>query len=481
MITFDNLMLSAFFQENKDFLLNARINKIQQPTRREVILSLRNNGITKPFYINIDPKFYHLCFMSDENYKKRYLEIPQKPPMFCMLLRKYLNNAKISKIAQPDNERILELYFDSYNEIGDKIYLCLAIELMGKYSNIILYNTDTNIILGCAHNVGSDKSEVREVYGQIPYIYPPKHDNSDFLNQRYRFLNSFKNNYLFQGKTNSVIDNYYAVIIRKYKFNCLKSEYLNLINKKLQKSYKTIKEIENKLNNDKNLDQYRLYGDLLMANLYNLKDYTETAQVYDYENNKNIIIPINNQKTIKDNANIFYKKYNKLKTAKMKLEELYQFTKDDKNYYESILYSINLSQNIEDLLEIKNEIYVSAELSSKNIKKSELNYIQIKKENNTLIFIGKNNRQNDYIITKLASEDDLWFHVKDYTGSHVLLKTDNVTDELILESAKLAKKYSSVSDSLKVGVIYTKRKYIRKVPKSHCGFVTYHNEKEILV
>ena len=146
MISFDSQILKAFIDENKEFISGARINKIQQPTRRELILSLRNNGITKQFYINITPEFYHVCFISEENSKKRMIEIPQKPPMFCMLLRKYLNNSRIAKIEQPDGERILEFYIETFNEIGDKIYLCLAIELMGKYSNVILYNTDTNII-----------------------------------------------------------------------------------------------------------------------------------------------------------------------------------------------------------------------------------------------------------------------------------------------------------------------------------------------
>lgn len=74
-----------------------------------------------------------------------------------MLLRKYLLNSRISKINQPKYERILEFYIETYNELGDKIYLCLAFELMGKYSNVILYNYDTNMILGCAHNVGAEK------------------------------------------------------------------------------------------------------------------------------------------------------------------------------------------------------------------------------------------------------------------------------------------------------------------------------------
>ena len=105
----------------------------------------------------------------------------------------------------------------------------------------------------------------------------------------------------------------------------------------------------------------------------------------------------------------------------------------------------------------------------------------INKDNETRIYIGRNNKQNDYIISKLASDDDLWFHTKDCPGSHVLLKTQNLTDELILECAKLAKENSQGKNSSKIGVIYTKRKYLRKPPKANLGYVTYKNEKEIII
>ena len=117
MITFDSRLLRDFLTEQKDFIVGSRMNKIQQPTRRELLFSLRNNGETKQFYINIYPQMYHVCFISDENYKKIHIEIPQKPPMFCMLLRKYLLNSRISKVNQPEGERILELFFETYNEI----------------------------------------------------------------------------------------------------------------------------------------------------------------------------------------------------------------------------------------------------------------------------------------------------------------------------------------------------------------------------
>lgn len=476
MISFDSLILKAFTDQNKEFITGSRINKIQQPTRRELILSLRNNGQTKSLYINIDPKMYHICFISDGNSKKRLIEIPQKPPMFCMLLRKHLNNSKIAKVNQPDGERILELFVETYNEIGDKIYLCLAIELMGKYSNVILYNTDTNMILGCAHNVGADKSQVREVYGQIPYTYPPEHSSKYFIEERYAFLKSFKQEIIYSD-INSIIDDYYAYLIGKSKFKSLKLAYTAFINQKLKKCEKSLNEMCTQLKRSENYDKYRLYGDLLMANLYNLKDYSNDAKVFDYENNQGITIPLKSAMTIKENANNYYKKYNKGKTAGIRLGELIEENKQNKHYLESILYSIEIAKNTEELKEIEQEIITSD--TSPTTKCDRIFYIE--KQDETRIYIGKNNKQNDFIISKLASDDDLWFHTKDCPGSHVLLKTPNITNELILECAKLAKENSQGKISSKIGVIYTKCKYLRKPPKANLGYVTYKNEKEIII
>ena len=214
-----------------------------------------------------------------------------------------------------------------------------------------------------------------------------------------------------------------------------------------------------------------------MANLYMLKDYSSSAVVYDYENDKQIEINLDETKTIKDNANKFYKLYNKGKTSREKLSELVNESGEKKAYLEQVLYSINRAEKIEDLFEISGEVVEEPKKTDK--KQSEI--MKIETEDGDRIFIGKNNKQNDYIISKLADEDDLWFHVHNCAGSHILLKSRKVTDELIMRCARLAKEYSSVKDSSKIGVIYTKRKYLRKPPKANLGYVTYRNEQEIIL
>ena len=473
MISFDIKTLETLYNEQKDFFLGARINKIQQPTRREFVFTLRNNGETRQLYVNINPQFYHVCFMSKDNSSKRVIEIPQKPPMFCMLLRKYLENSRIAKVNQPDGERILEFYIETYNEVGEQIYLCLAFEFMGKHSNVILYNYDTNLIIGCAHNVGAEKSREREIFGGLPYIYPPK---------QLKFEKKW--NSLVESKpegisVNDFIDDYYSTHIANDKFRVLKSNYRSIISQKLKKVSKSLKQMEYKLQSDSDSDKYRLWGDLIMANLYQLKDFTSIVSVYDYENEKQIELKLDETKSLKDNATQFYKLYNKAKTARNKLTELIDESKVKKEYLEQVLYSIDSAKVIDDLFEISAEVIENSEKKESKNKVSEI--MMIETEDGSRIYIGKNNKQNDYIISKLATEDDFWFHVHNCAGSHILLKSQNITDELILKCARLAKEYSSVKDSSKIGVIYTKRKYLRKPPASALGYVTYKNEKEIVL
>jgi len=528
MITFDNLTLKAFTEESRDFLTDARIQKIQQPTRRDFIFSIRKNGETRKLYVNINPQLHHICFMSRENEERRRIEIPQKPPMFCMLLRKYLENSRICKINQPPYERILEFYIETYNEISEKIYLCLAIELMGKHSNVILYNDDTNVIIGCAHNVGAEKSQVREMAGTLPYTYPPKQNKTDILTYNgeinydklssdfYWFSKSFasqcKNQPLenlksyvelknvtpaisggykefslfeellpeaiLQKSVNAMIDNYFTHYQEEEKFKTLKTHLMALTHQKLKRVQNSLDKMQTRLKQEENCDKYRLFGDLIMANLYAGKDYSNTIEVFDYENNKNITIELDETKALKDNANAYYKLYNKGKTSKQKLGNMCEEFIRTKTYLEQIEYSLVQAKNYEELLEIKPELVTDNAPKEKKHKAVEPEKIL---KGDFTIYIGKNNRQNDFIVSKLAKDNDFWFHTKDCAGSHVLLRGENPQDEMILECAKLAKQNSSASNSSKVGVIYTKAKYLKKPPKANLGYVTYSQEKEIII
>lgn len=470
MVMFDSVTLKSWLAENEEFLIGARIQKIQQPTRREFLLTFRNRGDVRKLYININPQFFHLCFVSKENEKKRFIEIPSKPPMFCMLLRKYLENSLVAKVVQPEYERILEFYIETYNELSEKIYLCLAIELMGKHSNVILYNHDTNLILGCAHNVGAEKSREREMAGGLPYVYPKR--QNDFW---YVSADSISN---IKGEVNSNIDNYFANLICTDKFIKLKDSYAHSVEKHLKKVCNSLDKLLKQFVISNDYDKFRLYADLIIANIYDNTDFSKEICVYDYENNKQISIPLDAALTLKENAVKYYNMYNKTKVSSKKQAEQIDRLNQEKIYLEQLLYSINNAVNMDDLNFISQEI----EPDKKQLKTVKtLNLPKEIKGENYVIYIGRNNKQNDYIVSKLSKSDDLWFHTRDCAGSHVLLRSDIKDEKLISMCAKLAKEYSLGVDSSKVGVIYTFAKYLKKPPKSKLGYVTYSHEKEIIV
>ena len=473
MINLDYLTLKALLDENIDFLIGGRLQKIQQPTRRDFILSIRNQRESRKLYININPAFYHLVFMTPDGEKRRRLVIPKQPPMFCMLLRKYIEGARITDAVAVENERIFELHFECYDELVQTRSLCLCIELMGKHSNVILYDRETSLIIGCAHNIGSEKSRYRELQGGLKYVYPPKvNEKNKVQTPLYKILEA-KN-------INEALDEYYSKIQEEVNIKTEKSKLLILTESKLKKIKNSLSKIEDLLKKRDKTLTYKRLGELLTANLYLKADYQSSVEVFDYTEGCTLTIELDKTKTMNENAQKYFKLYNKSKITKEKSAKILEELNVEKEYLENIVYGINQSENLEELEDIKSELGLAEEM--KAVKKSRPFVSKIEIEGFE-VYIGKNNKQNDYIISKLAKDEDYWFHTRQCAGSHVLLKVNNKEpDERILfECCKLARKYSSASQPSKVGVIYTKAKYLRKPPAAPLGYVTYRNEKEILI
>lgn len=561
MLSFDYLLLKTFFYENKLFFENARVQKIQQPTRREIILHLRNNGESRKFYININPAFYHVCFISKNNEERRNLQIPKQPPMFCMLLRKHMEGARIIKVNIPEYERILELYFENYNELGDRVEECLSIELMGKHSNVVLYNTDNNIILGCAHNIGEEKSKERELAGGLPYIYPPKQDKKNFLNTRFDWFSSalkksgdllkkaiasryfglsqafveevcFKNGVDSQSLANSIdevsvqklfvylhealsqeklnysvsfdyarysclsdlqrtyaavnelIDDYFSYHIEKNIVSSLKASLCAKINKELKKLNNTFVGQKKQLDKKDKLELYKTKGTLLTANSYAIANGQKMVSLFDYETEKNIDIELDESKNVIENAQRYFALYNKGKKAFQIALNLSEKTQDEIRWYKQILYDIEICNSLSELTEISDEIEPEKKV---DVKKTKNNSVVIEKREigDFLVYIGKNNKQNDYLYSKISSPEDYWFHVVNTPGSHVIARPQNssvkMTDDILLSVAKLAKEFSTAKNATKAPVAYTLRKYVKRPQNTPSGFVVYKNEEEVVV
>ncbi len=541
MINFDSLTLKIFAQENLDYFLGARVQKVQQPNRSELIFTMRNKGESRKFYINFNPNFYHLCFMSKENEAKRNISIPKTAPMFCMLLRKYIQNAKITNVVVPNNERILEIYFEYFDELNERLQLCLAIELMGKHSNVILYNYDTNVIIGCAHNVSAEKSRERELSGLMPYIYPPKQNKKNLLRvtfesfeknldkenifksisstynyltmaiveERYKLVSSLeelyfdlkqflsqekysyfissdmKKYFLFEFENsieyktiNEMIDEYFSYHQHKLIMENVRSKVIRNISAKLKKLQLLSEKQQEQIQKLDKAILYKTKADVLMANMYALKVFSNTVNLYDFDGNE-ITIDMDTNLSVSDNANRYYALYKKTKASYEYAMTMIKDTEAQILYYDEQKFFASVSDDISEL----EEIY--AEISDEKIIEKEKNVVVHCEEfQDYKIFVGKNKKQNDYILSKLSSAEDLWFHPLNAAGAHVIVKVKNkediVPDDVLLKAAKITKEYSSQKLNSKTSIIYTKRKYVKKA-NNKLAFVTYKNELEIVV
>ena len=573
MINFDSLCLKYFGSEFAQILTSGRIQKIQQPSRKEIILNIRSLGQNYPLYININPQYPHLCVMTKHGEKQREVENPQKPPMFCMLLRKYIEGSKIKKINIPNHERIFEIFVDSYSELGDTEELVLSVELMGKYSNIILYKNSDKTIIGCAHNIGSEKSRVRELSGGLPYIYPEQPQKKDILstskeeffhdmkllhqpifwelNQLYYDISvpmakelcdccniysdfekisaietqkifdlydktsstlsssalnpsissdkstyslfSFKeeNNRTYFSSINEMLNDYFGHFVFEDKMNKIKNKILNITNKNIKYLKKEIEKLTPTPNDEEKALKYKQIGDILAANLYMLTEKQDSVTLKNfYDNNKDITISLNPAISLNDNIQKYYKLHSKAKTAMVMNKQRIEKLKEELYYFLEIQTSTNYADKISTLLEIKEELISQKIMDDTQPipqKQKTKNTIELDSEeiDGYTIFIGKNNKQNDYIVSKLSRPNDIWMHAQNMPGSHILIKLppgeETPPDNILLRGAQLAAHYSQGRNSKKVEILYTKRKYLKKPPGAKPGYVTYTEEKTIVV
>ena len=320
------------------------------------------------------------------------------------------------------------------------------------------------------------------------------------------FENDYCMDLLFSEKENALqinffLDDYYIAKETHNTFTTYRDNLLKLILNKLNKLNAKLDFINVRLEESKNAEKYKLYGELITSNLYKIDNYNASAITLEnyYDNNNPITIELDQSIPPSVNANRFFKKYKKLKNARKYVDAQKSVLIDDINYLESIIFEIGSAITIADIDDIYNEI----QESEIKINKPKSKNTQIKINSKTsaqhkmlkhgeplkysigefTVLVGKNNIQNDYLTTKLANKEDIWFHVKDFHGSHVILRTENKipSQEILNKCAKLAKEHSKASDSPNIAVDYTLIKNVKKVSGSKPGMVIYTNNKTVIV
>ena len=285
----------------------------------------------------------------------------------------------------------------------------------------------------------------------------------------------------------SLLEEFYNSKFLRDSLGSKSKELKKIVKKNIEKLNRKLSNQANELNVALNREKFKVYADLISSNFYKIEKGADSITVENfYDEMKEIKIPLDPTLDGPSNAAKYYKKYSKLKNAASFLTEQIEIGKSEISYLESILLNIDFAERPDEIDEIYEELEKEGYLkkkkkNNKKKKDSDENYITVKTEDGFDIYIGKNNRQNDYLTHKKAKKNDLWFHVKDAPGSHVILKNDNrdFTNNSLLTAAKLAAKYSSLSKSQNIPVDYTFKMYVKRHPAKKPGLVTYTNYKTI--
>lgn len=538
-MAFDGIFLYLTKNEIENKILGSRVDKIYQPSKEEILFTFRTlDGVEKLLLsARADSARIQLT--------NQYIENPKKPPMLTMLLRKLLCGARLTGLIQDGFERILTLVFDARDDLGDPVEYRLIIEIMGKYSNIILVNSE-NRIVECVKRIDETKSSVREILPGVKYCAPPKQDKLNILQcsipeieSKMKELNTTRGkaagkviqgispivaneidfdlslsglkNYIANPQPTAVIldkpkdftfflpkqfgelctyktFDTFCELIDYFYFEQVRLERIKQMSNDLFHHLQTLREraIRKSLNRQRELDEcadmqrLKIYGDLINANLYLLE---KGSLFYDLENfydNNNIVrIPADPTLTPSQNAQKYYKEYRKKQVAEQKLREFIKQANDEASYLETVIDELTRANTHLEISAIRNELSISGFLSKSSQKNKNQQKLKPKKyitDEGFVIYVGRNNVQNDLLTLKTAKNYDLWFHTKDTPGSHVIVesvKDKPFTDKVIRQAAMLATQNSKAGASSNVAVDYTIVKNVHKPNGAKPGMVIY--------
>ena len=555
-MSFDGVFTYAMTKELQRTLVGGRISKIYQPFPYELLLHIRSHGSNYKLLLSAHPTYARM-HITNETYDN-----PHEPPMFCMLLRKHIEGGIIEAITQVDFDRIVIIHVKTRNELGDVCTKQLIVEMMGRHSNIILVDVQTNTIIDSVKHLSPAVNRYRTILPGAPYISPPSHDKMnpleateetvvkkiDFLAgkladqlvatfmgisplfarevvhraglaNRATLPKSFMSliaevrNETFtpciyrgqkeifyalplthmDGEVQSfatlseMLDRFYFGKAERDRVKQQAHDLERFVTNEKAKNEKKLLKLEKTLEEAKQAEQYRLYGELLTAHLYAVKRGMNEVEVVNYydENGGTITIPLDEQKTPSENAQSYFQKYQKAKHSLAIVQEQIERTKEEIAYFDTILQQLETASP-KDIDDIRDELIEQGYLRAKATKpkKQKPRAIELERyvsSDGTDIFVGKNNKQNDYLTNKFASKDDIWLHTKDIPGSHVVIKSKQPSEQTIIEAAHLAAYFSKARHSSSVPVDYTRVRYVKKPSGAKPGFVIYENQQTVYV
>ena len=338
----------------------------------------------------------------------------------------------------------------------------------------------------------SDKEELNKILYKLrddivennleSYAYRDERKIKEYHTLRLTHLNFTESKYELMSEA---IDNFYSVNKSNDRLDQMKSSLIKKINSHKKSVNKKIKILNDNISKEAQAENSKKKADLLAANLYRINGKSKEIELEDFYNDNNLIkISLNPMKTPRENIDEYYNRAKKIKAAIVYAKNDLPIQENLLSYLNQLKDFVNRSSSISDLEEIREEMVDNKLIKKKgrNKKKSKPSRpFHYKTENGADIYVGKNSKQNDYITLKVARKEDLWFHVKDSPGSHVILKTDKIFDEDIKIAAYLAALNSSLASENKVDVDYTEKKNVNKAKGAKDGMVYYVNFSTITV
>ncbi|KEQ34663.1 fibronectin-binding A family protein [Streptococcus mitis] len=538
-MSFDGFFLHHMVEELRRELVNGRIQKINQPFEQELVLQIRSNRQSHRLLLSAHPVFGRIQLTQTT------FENPAQPSTFIMVLRKYLQGALIESIEQVENDRIVEITVSNKNEIGDHIQATLIIEIMGKHSNILLVDKSSHKILEVIKHVGFSQNSYRTLLPGSTYIAPPsteslnpftvkdeklfeilqtqettaKHLQSlfqglgrDTANELENILvsdklSTFRNFFSQETKPcltetsfspvpfenqvgepftslSDLLDTYYKDKAERDRVKQQASELIRRVENELQKNRHKLKKQEKELLATDNAEEFRQKGELLTTFLHQVPNDQDQVILDNYYTNQPITIALDKALTPNQNAQRYFKRYQKLKEAVKYLTDLIEETKATILYLESVETVLNQA-GLEEIAEIREELIQTGFIRRRQrekIQKRKKPEQYLASDGKTIIYVGRNNLQNEELTFKMARKEELWFHAKDIPGSHVVISGNlDPSDEVKTDAAELAAYFSQgrLSNLVQVDMIEVKK--LNKPTGGKPGFVTYTGQKTLRV
>ena len=538
-MSFDGFFLHHMVEELRRELVNGRIQKINQPFEQELVLQIRSNRQSHRLLLSAHPVFGRIQLTQTT------FENPAQPSTFIMVLRKYLQGALIESIEQVENDRIVEMTVSNKNEIGDHIQATLIIEIMGKHSNILLVDKRSHKILEVIKHVGFSQNSYRTMLPGSTYIAPPSTESlnpftikdeklfeilqtqettaknlqslfqglgRDTANELERILvseklSTFRNFFNQETKPcltetsfspvpfanqvgepfanlSDLLDTYYKDKAERDRVKQQASELIRRVENELQKNRHKLKKQEKEFLATDNAEEFRQKGELLTTFLHQVPNDQDQVILDNYYTNQPITIALDKALTPNQNAQRYFKRYQKLKEAVKYLTDLIEETKATILYLESVETVLNQA-GLEEIAEIREELIQTGFIRRRQrekIQKRKKPEQYLASDGKTIIYVGRNNLQNEELTFKMARKEELWFHAKDIPGSHVVISGNlDPSDEVKTDAAELAAYFSQgrLSNLVQVDMIEVKK--LNKPTGGKPGFVTYTGQKTLRV